>query len=312
MRIGFVADLHLNINNRLDDFKRSLDQVREGTSTCDRVIVLGDIYHFRKPHPVEQKIFRIWLNSIKCEKWIVIGNHDRNLDTHTLNEFEIFGGAKIINPPHIFEEDGRRIYIGHEQVQGAKLGPSNLDLNIKSATPLEQLAKAKCDLYVLGHVHKMQAVVKVPLVLYVGSIERIDFGERNEDKYFMILDTKAWKIEWKKLNIRPMVQLEVDASKQEEILPQPEGAITKVVIKGTKEQIAKYNEGPLKEQLVKTFRYNIIYNIIKDNKIRNRDITETRTTEQSFEEYGRQNNFTSEELKKGLEVISEHKTNSST
>ncbi len=59
----------------------------------------------------------------------------------------------------------------------------------------------------LGHIHKAQDLNKgnQPPVIYPGSIERVDFGEIADDKYFVIAEIEKGKpttVEWRKLNGR--------------------------------------------------------------------------------------------------------------
>lgn len=304
MKILFCSDFHLNLKNRIDDFIKSMEQIYEATKKVDAVYILGDIYHSRNPHPKTQEIFRKWIKKIKCKKYIILGNHDLNLDTNTLNEFNILGGAKVIKPPYIVEVDNKNIYLDHILVQGAKLGASNLNLNLQSAIPLKELLKNKCDLYLLGHVHKIQAVSKNPPVIYIGSIERIDFAERNEDKYYITLDTEKWKLTYHKLDIRHMFQFEIDLNKD---IPTGfiniKNAIVKVIIKGTKEQLNQFNRADLLEKLSESYRYKIIDKVVREKKSRNKNINESKSTQDCFTEYAKLNKFTHEEIQKGLEVI---------
>jgi exonuclease SbcD len=59
---------------------------------------------------------------------------------------------------------------------------------LKSAVTLPQL-----DYVALGHIHKHQILGTLPHVVYAGSIQKIDFGEENDDKGFCVveLDTNA-------------------------------------------------------------------------------------------------------------------------
>ena len=305
MKILFCSDFHLNLTNRIEDYSKSMLQILEATKVVDAIYILGDIYHKRQPHPKEQEIFRKWIVQIKCNKFILLGNHDLNLDTHTLNEFEILGGAKIIKTPHILEINNKRIYMGHQLIEGAKLGPGDLDLKVKGATSLNNLLSYKADLYLLGHIHKIQAVKQEPPIIYVGSIERVDFAERNENKYFLILDTEKWKIQYHKLNIRPMQQIDIDLNILQSMPTIEEGAIVKIVVKGTKEQIQKFNEAPLRDALVKSLTYKIIHEIVKENKTRNNQISETKTILDSFTEYSKTKEFNEETTQTGVKLMNE-------
>ena len=81
-----------------------------------------------------------------------------------------------------------------------------------------QLAIEPFDYVALGHLHRHQNLNKdgrVPVV-YSGSTERIDFGERREEKGFcsvVINSKKKWgercSYEFVKIETRPMVQIEV-------------------------------------------------------------------------------------------------------
>lgn len=77
-----------------------------------------------------------------------------------------------------------------------------------------QLAISPFDYVALGHLHRYQNLNPdgYPAVVYSGSIERIDFGERKEDKGFCVVAIKAkgsTEHEFVKLETRPFVQIEL-------------------------------------------------------------------------------------------------------
>lgn len=76
-----------------------------------------------------------------------------------------------------------------------------------------QLAIEPFDYVALGHLHRHQCINKgdYPAVVYAGSIERIDFGERDEPKGFCVvtLQRKATTYRFIEINTRPFVYLEV-------------------------------------------------------------------------------------------------------
>ena len=56
----------------------------------------------------------------------------------------------------------------------------------------------------MGHIHKPQDVNEgnQPPVIYPGSIERVDFGEAKEDRFFVIAEIEKGKdtrVEWNQL-----------------------------------------------------------------------------------------------------------------
>lgn len=77
-----------------------------------------------------------------------------------------------------------------------------------------QLALEQFCYVALGHLHRHQIInpKQNPPIVYAGSIERIDFGERHEEKGFCdvhIKETITAQIDFIKLKTRPFVQLTI-------------------------------------------------------------------------------------------------------
>lgn len=53
---------------------------------------------------------------------------------------------------------------------------------------LSALARPELDYVALGHIHRHQVLSQNPHVVYTGSLERIDFGEENDEKGFCVID----------------------------------------------------------------------------------------------------------------------------
>lgn len=78
-----------------------------------------------------------------------------------------------------------------------------------------QLAIQPFDYVGLGHLHRYQNLNEggYPAVVYSGSIERIDFGERKEDKGFCLVTIKEKNVtehEFIRINARPFMQIELN------------------------------------------------------------------------------------------------------
>ena len=54
----------------------------------------------------------------------------------------------------------------------------------------------KCDMVVMGHYHEFKIVKKKPPAVYIGSMEKINFGDEHVDKFFIDYDaaTKQTKV----------------------------------------------------------------------------------------------------------------------
>jgi exonuclease SbcD len=96
------------------------------------------------------------------------------------------------------------IFTAHASVQGAKFGAERTimlgaDLVLSGSLVLNP----RFAYVALGHIHKAQDLNEnaQPPVIYPGSIERVDFGEAQDEKYFVIADIIAGrtKVQWRKL-----------------------------------------------------------------------------------------------------------------
>ena len=97
----------------------------------------------------------------------------------------------------------RSVMLGHELVLGGRI-----------------ITDKRLDYVALGHIHKHQTLSPAgnqPPAVYPGSIERIDFGEVNEKKGFVLADVSRGHTDcaFIKLQTRPMLDIPVDTPAQE-------------------------------------------------------------------------------------------------
>ncbi|MBI3965410.1 MAG: exonuclease SbcCD subunit D, partial [Chloroflexi bacterium] len=113
------------------------------------------------------------------------------------------------------EPDIPAVLTAHCSVAGATFGSErSILLGQDIVLPKSTLAAASFDYVALGHIHKHQVIGTDPLIVYAGSIDRVDFGEEREDKGYVV--AKVWRggaeYEFRPVNARRFVTLEIDAS----------------------------------------------------------------------------------------------------
>ena len=117
-----------------------------------------------------------------------------------------------------------------------------------------QLAIEPFDYIALGHLHRYQNLNAngYPAIIYSGSIERVDFGERKEDKGFCLVSIEAkgkTSHEFIKTPMRPFIQIEVHLSPDKNQTQQLVEAIEKHDIKDAVVKIL-YHVPPEKKDFV--------------------------------------------------------------
>lgn len=102
------------------------------------------------------------------------------------------------------------IFASHATVQGAKYGNErNVMLGSDLVLPGSLVRDPRLSYSALGHIHRAQDLNEnnQPPVIYPGSIERVDFGEINEQKMFVVADIEQGSshVSWRNLNGRRFI-----------------------------------------------------------------------------------------------------------
>jgi exonuclease SbcD len=157
----------------------------------------------------------------------------------------------------------------HGSVDGAALGSERaMTLGQDLVLPRSVLAQPGVAYVALGHIHKHQALHHDPPMVYPGSIERVDFGEREEPKGCVIVEIASGRASWQfhPLRARPFVSIEKDVRP----LSDPLGAVAtlirradlreavvRVEVEATRQQAAQLPEEELRRLLEEAGAYHI-------------------------------------------------------
>ena len=103
--------------------------------------------------------------------------------------------------------------------------------------PLEMFCDDVWDYVALGHIHKHQCLCDNPPVIYAGSIDRCNWGERDGAKGFILAEVEVGEVVWEfvDLRTRPMIQIEATYDKLSSVADvDVEDAIVRVLVSSHK------------------------------------------------------------------------------
>jgi exonuclease SbcD len=84
------------------------------------------------------------------------------------------------------------ILAAHVWVTGAQVGSErSMTIGQEHTLMLSSIAHPAFDYIALGHIHRHQVLNDNPPAVYAGSLERIDFGEEDDDKGFYLVEIEA-------------------------------------------------------------------------------------------------------------------------
>ena len=127
------------------------------------------------------------------------------------------------------------ILAGHVTINGAVTGSErSMMLGQDHVLFPSAVHKPELDYVALGHVHKHQVLLEDPMVVYSGSLQRVDFSEEDDTKGFCVveLDSEAPRgrrmrdFQFAPVNARPFITIDarVEPGDQE-----PTGTVVKAI-----------------------------------------------------------------------------------
>jgi exonuclease SbcD len=176
------------------------------------------------------------------------------------------------------------VMAAHASVQGAKYGGErSVMLGADMVLPGSLVRDPRLDYVALGHIHKPQDLNENahPPVVYPGSIERVDFGEVEDKKYFIVADVARGetRVEWRELKaVRPFVDRRVTLESADEVthvlksaLPAAKhlaGAIVRLVVEYPREWEPLIDEPALRKHAEGAFEFHLIKRPQVEGRIR--------------------------------------------
>lgn len=172
----------------------------------------------------------------------------------------------------------------HASIQGAVFGyERTVMLGADLVLPGALVRDPRLDYVAMGHIHKPQDLNPGahPPVIYPGSIERVDFGEIEDDRFFVIANISRGKteVQWRKLTqVRPFIDRRVKLISDQGVnealrdaLPPPEkfeGAVVRLTVDYPREWEPLIDEASLREYLAGAFEFHLIKRPQIENRTR--------------------------------------------
>jgi len=150
-----------------------------------------DIYRIPTPSGTIQIVALPWLR-----RSALLSKEDaRSLDFEQLNQrLEQVLTDIITTSTANLDPSLPSILAAHVWVSGAKLGSErSMTIGQEHVLLLSNIAHPAFDYIALGHLHRHQVLYDNPPVVYAGSLERVDFGEEEDDKGFYLVEIEPDK-----------------------------------------------------------------------------------------------------------------------
>ena len=170
--------------------------------------------------------------------------------------------------------------------------------------PAQFFARPEFEYVALGHVHKDQVLIESPPVIYSGSLERVDFGEKKDIKGFYVIEIEPKKsqgnrlVSYKKvpvsarnfreyiINIPKETEFPVNIIEEELNSNEIKDSIARITIESTREHYESINDPKIKSILSNAkYLVSTELKLISEKKINDIQISENLGIIDSFEKY---------------------------
>jgi exonuclease SbcD len=189
---------------------------KKGTS-LDDFRGYANVKIFKEPAVAREGILLLpFLHPVTLAEWVertfgvALEVGDMARARHYVKEWILREAKKCARPPLLF---------GHYFVKGARVTETAYIQVLPEGAEfwLHPELLYPLGLCVLGHIHAHQRLAAGACeVVYAGSPERIDWGEREEQKGFLVVSARENRWEWVPLGARDMLKIELGVAPGEE------------------------------------------------------------------------------------------------
>lgn len=334
MKFLITADIHLsrygqdkiedttNLPERLHSIKSVLYDMGQYCyqNKIENMIIAGDLLHGKSIiYAIAQDVMLDFFSEFKHLHFFVLdGNHDLSGKSENaisaLKSIKHMPNVTWISKHPVYHMDEPIVFIPYsaqirENVKdnqakilishfGLNEGMLNSGISIVSDIKLKDLV-GKYELVLLGHYHKPQQIASKDINLfYVGSPIQLDWGEKNDEKRFLVVDTTTLEVESvKTAGYKKHIELELTNKNKADILKLAEEEIEK----GNYVKIIKKEVVDIKD----LDKFNVVDK--SDRDITNRGISSSMAKEEKLKRFLEIKEISPEEiddyLKYGIEIL---------
>ena len=255
MKFAYTADWHLsrygqdkvedvdNLPERLSSIKSTLYEIADycRKESIIKIMVGGDLLHNKSViYTLAQDIMLDFFRNNKDIEFIVIdGNHDlsgkgenvvsalKSLDneenvTRIQGDHYLDSVNDILYVPYstrmveIIKNNSAKYLISHFGLNEAIL---NSGISVVADIGIKDLV-GKYKYVLLGHYHLPQEILSEEIdIHYVGSVIQLDWGEKNETKRFLVVDTEIENIQSiPTTGYKKYIEYEIDSENRSEVI----------------------------------------------------------------------------------------------
>ena len=317
MRFAYTADLHLsgysqdkivdNLPERVYEIKTSIYGIATycGQKEINTIIIGGDLLHNKSLiYSVAQNILLDYFRDFPDINFLLIdGNHDLSgKGENVVSALRVFNEKNVYRMEDANCHDGQIMYVPYSTTMvetikkhsaeyliahfGLNEGTLNSGVSIVSDIGAKDLI-GKYKVCLLGHYHKPQDLKNEKIqIYYVGSPTQKDWGEKHEEKRFLVVDTGNGTIESiPTVGYKKHFELIVDKENKQEMFEKAKelssgGHYVKLV---TKDKATDWKE--ISKSLDTKERTSISFSDKSEVDITNRGITSSMSTEDKLNRY---------------------------
>ncbi len=168
-----------------------------------------------------------------------------------------------------------KLLFAHYYVEGARLRETSSPEVLPGEFSFRKDMTPNVDLAVFGHIHLHQRMhVQGTEVLYCGAVERIDWGEREDKKGFIVINPfaeKKWRFE--ELPTRDMLKIKVEASDDNPLqrildaIPDVTGKMVRLEIAIDEGLRSKVVDSEIADKLKDAFHYEVRWTERTEEKV---------------------------------------------